>query len=158
MNPTLELIATLAASLFCGASIYINLVEHPARVSYGTRLAVTEFAPSYKRATVMQVLLAVAALISSLATWIMHSGTPWLIGGITIVLVIPFTAIFLLPINNILLSNSLNKDSDYARSLLDRCGKLHAVKRLKSYFSSSDLPAIQITVPGSASYNWYKKS
>ena len=128
MNSTLELIATLSASLFCGASIYINLVEHPARVSCGTSLAVTEFAPSYKRATVMQVALAVVAFSCSLAAWLRHSGTSWLIGGILIVMVIPYTAIFLLPTNNILLSDSLNKDSDYARSLLDRWGKLHAVR------------------------------
>ena len=135
MNLTLELIATLSASLFCGASIYINLVEHPARVSCGTNLAVTEFAPSYKRATVMQVSLAAIAFISSLAAWLMHSGTYWLIGGISIVLVIPFTIIFLLPTNNILLSSSLNKDSDYARSLLDRWGKLHAVRSVLSLVS-----------------------
>lgn len=135
MNPTLELIATLASSLFCGASIYINLVEHPARVSCGTNLAVTEFAPSYKRATVMQVLLAVVAFISSLAAWLLHSGTYWLIGGILIILVIPFTAFFMLPINNILLSNSLDKHSDYAKNLLDRWGKLHAVRSGLSFAS-----------------------
>jgi hypothetical protein len=135
MNSTLELIATLAASLFCGASIYINLVEHPARVSCGTRLAVTEFIPSYKRATVMQVILAAVAFIASLAAWLLNSDTSWLIGGVLILMVIPFTAIFLLPTNNILLSDTLDKDSDYAGSLLDRWGKLHAVRSLLSLVS-----------------------
>ncbi len=50
-------LATLASSLFTGAAIYINLVEHPARMEAGTQLALTEFAPSYRRATVMQVAL-----------------------------------------------------------------------------------------------------
>jgi hypothetical protein len=50
----LELLATLAAGLFSGASIYINLVEHPARMQCGTVLAVAQWGPSYKRATVMQ--------------------------------------------------------------------------------------------------------
>src|ERR1051325_9250981 len=36
----LEFLATLAAGLFSGASIYINPVEHPARVRCGTALAV----------------------------------------------------------------------------------------------------------------------
>lgn len=135
MNSTLELIATLSAALFCGASIYISLVEHPARLSCGTNLAVTEFAPSYRRATVMQVLLAAVSFISSLSAWLMHAGSNWLIGGILIVLVIPFTAIFLLPTNNILLSDSLNKDSDYARSLLLRWGQLHAVRSVLSLAS-----------------------
>jgi hypothetical protein len=38
MNSLLELVATLSARLFTGASIYINLVEHPARMSCGTPL------------------------------------------------------------------------------------------------------------------------
>src|ERR671916_753330 len=46
--------ATLAAGLFAGASVYINLVEHPARMQAGTDVALAEFAPSYHRATVTQ--------------------------------------------------------------------------------------------------------
>src|SRR5215470_20157824 len=52
------LVATLCAGLFAGAAIYINAVEHPARLSCGTELAVREFAPSYHRATLLQVPLA----------------------------------------------------------------------------------------------------
>ena len=48
----LEIFATLAAGLFSGASIYINLVEHPARMQCETAVALVQFAPSYKRATV----------------------------------------------------------------------------------------------------------
>src|SRR5687768_7948424 len=111
MNSLLEFIATLSGSLFTGASIYINLVEHPARISCGTALAVTEFAPSYKRATVMQVALAVISFLSSLVAWFTHSGDYWLVGGILIVIVIPFTAIVILPTNKKLLDASLDKNS-----------------------------------------------
>jgi hypothetical protein len=52
-------IAIVASGLFAGAAIYINLVEHPGRVSYGTPLAVRAFAPSYRRATIQQASLAV---------------------------------------------------------------------------------------------------
>src|SRR5947208_6620542 len=45
------LLATLAAGLFTGAAVYIIFVEHPARVSCGSALAVTEFGPSYTRAS-----------------------------------------------------------------------------------------------------------
>ena len=50
----LELINVLIVGIFAGAAIYINVAEHPARLSCGTELAVTEFPPSYKRATRMQ--------------------------------------------------------------------------------------------------------
>jgi hypothetical protein len=48
------IVSTLAAGLFAGAAIYVSAVEHPARVSCGTDLAVREFAPSYKRGAIMQ--------------------------------------------------------------------------------------------------------
>src|ERR1035438_2049758 len=50
-------VAILACSLFTGASVYINLVEHPARMEWGVEIAETDFAPSYRRATVMQANL-----------------------------------------------------------------------------------------------------
>lgn len=135
MNLTLEFIATLSAGIFCGAAIYINLVEHPARMSCGTVLAVTEFAPSYKRATAMQVLLAVISFLSSLIAWFMNSNIYWLIGGILIVVVIPFTVIAILPTNNKLLDSSLDKSSEYAKQLLNRWGRLHAVRSILSLAS-----------------------
>ncbi len=76
-----ELIATLSSGLFTGAAVYINLVEHPARMQTGTRPALAEFAPSYKRATVTQVSLAVAGFLSALLAWRSRSDARWLIGG-----------------------------------------------------------------------------
>jgi hypothetical protein len=66
----LELLATLCAGLFSGASIYINLVEHPARMSCGTVAAIAEWAPSYKRATVMQASLAALGFLNAFAAWL----------------------------------------------------------------------------------------
>ena len=127
-----QLIATASAGLFCGASIYINLVEHPARMSCGTSLAVTEFAPSYKRATIMQVMLALLSFISSLIAWLQDSGITWLVGGLLIVAVIPYTLIAILPTNNKLLDPSLDKNSAYANGLLKRWGYLHAFRSVLS--------------------------
>src|ERR687897_2552097 len=75
-----ELIATLSSGLFAGAAIYINLVEHPARLQTGIRPALTQFAPSYKRATVTQVSLAVAGFFSGLLAWGCMSDSRWLNG------------------------------------------------------------------------------
>jgi hypothetical protein len=61
MEAALQLLATLSAGLFAGAATYITFVEHPARMQCGTDLAVTEFGPSYKRATMMQAPLAQSA-------------------------------------------------------------------------------------------------
>ena len=130
-----ELIATLSSGLFTGASIYINLVEHPARMQTGIRPALAEFAPSYHRATVTQVSLAVAGFLSALIAWRSRSDVKWLIGGGLLVSVIPFTALVILPTNKKLLDPATANDLDLAEKLLTRWGRLHAVRSVLSLAS-----------------------
>jgi hypothetical protein len=130
-----ELFATLAAGVFSGASIYINLVEHPARIQCGTALALAQFAPSYQRATLMQATLAASGFLAACGAYILGAGTPWLIGGTLLGLVIPFTLLVILPTNRRLLSPALATDSPEAAQLLDRWGKLHAVRSVLSFIS-----------------------
>lgn len=130
-----ELTATLSSGLFAGAAIYINLVEHPARIQTGIRSALAEFAPSYHRATVTQVSLAVAGFFSALVVWRSRSDPRWLIGGGLLVSVIPFTALVILPTNKQLLDPETPNDSDLAEKLLRRWGRLHAVRSVLSLAS-----------------------
>jgi hypothetical protein len=130
-----ELIATLSSGLFTGAAIYINLVEHPARMQAGTRVALAEFAPSYKRATVMQVSLAIAGFLGALVAWRSRSDAGWLVGGGLLVSVIPFTALVILPTNKQLLDPATANDLDLAERLLVRWGRLHAVRSVLSLAS-----------------------
>src|SRR5437667_4771553 len=55
LMPGFQFIAVFAALLFTGAAIYINLVEHAARMECGTALATSVFGPSYRRAAVMRL-------------------------------------------------------------------------------------------------------
>ena len=130
-----ETIATLSSGLFAGAAVYINLVEHPARMETGIRPALTEFAPSYKRATVTQVSLAAAGFLSALAAWRSRSDAGWLIGGGLLVASIPFTALVILPTNKKLLDPATADDLDLAEELLTRWGRLHAVRSVLSLAS-----------------------
>ena len=127
--------ATLSAGLFAGASVYINLVEHPARIQAGTKVALMEFAPSYHRATVTQVSLAIVGFLSALAAWRLRSDSRWLIGGVLLVSVIPFTALAILPTNKQLLDPATANDLDLAEKLLTRWGRLHAVRSVLSLTS-----------------------
>lgn len=132
----LEIISTLSASLFAGAAIYINLVEHPARVECGTVLAVTEFAPSYHKATRLQAGLAAVGFLSATGAWFMGASVWWLVGGIILVSVIPFTLIVIFPTNKKLLDSALDKSSDEAAKLLARWARLHAVRSVLSLIAS----------------------
>ncbi len=84
MRLAFEFIATLSATLFCGAAIYINLVEHPARMGCGTEIAATVWAPSYKRATIMQASLAILSFLCGVVVWVLGGGTLCLIGALFI--------------------------------------------------------------------------
>jgi len=124
----LELIAALCTGLFAGAAIYVNLVEHPARLEPGTAAAVKQWRPSYRRATVMQASLAVAGFLSSVGAWLQGRGTPVLIAGMLIGLVVPFTLIVIFPTNKQLADSGLDLDSTNAAALLDKWNRLHAIR------------------------------
>jgi uncharacterized membrane protein len=128
----IQLVATLSTGLFSGAALYINLVEHPARILCGTAIAVTEFGPSYKRAAVMQATLAVLGSFSGIIAWLLSSRITWLLGGLLLGAVIPFTFIIIFPVNRKLLDPSLDKNSVLASEFLSRWGKLHAVRSVLS--------------------------
>ena len=121
-------LATLAAGLFAGAAIYITAVEHPARMSCGTELAVREFAPSYKRATVMQATLAVAGCLAGLGAAWQRQDPVAALGALLLGAVVPFTLIVILPTNARLLDAALDPRGPEATALLQRWGQLHAVR------------------------------
>jgi uncharacterized membrane protein len=132
MKLLFEFVSTYCTGLFAGAALYVMLVEHPARLECGTELAVAEFAPSYRRGAVMQALLAALAFLAAVAAWVIDSKSAWLVGAILIVAVIPFTLLAILPTNKKLLAPSLDRNSDSARQLLIRWGRLHMVRTLLS--------------------------
>jgi Zn-dependent membrane protease YugP len=124
--------ATLCAGIFCGAALYINLVEHPARVACGTEVAVRQFAPSYKRATVMQVSLVIGGLLFGLTgAWQLRDPLAAL-GAILLAIVVPFTLIGIFPTNKQLLDPTLDARSERAAALLARWNRLHAVRSVLS--------------------------
>lgn len=133
MGVIAALLATLAAGLFAGAAVYITLVEHPAWVSCGSSLAVTEFRPSYKRATVMQASLALIGAASAIARWGAEGGLGWLAGGVLLGSVVPFTLLVIRPTNDRLLDGSLDDASAEAGALLGRWGRLHAVRSVAGF-------------------------
>ena len=132
VEKVLEFAATLACAIFTGAAIYINMVEHPARMRCGTYIAATEFVPSYQRAAVMQASLALFGSAAATAAWLMGSSLWWVIGGIFLFSVVPFTLVVIMPINRKLLGEELNKESEEARLLLTEWNRLHAVRSLLS--------------------------
>jgi hypothetical protein len=124
----LLMIAASAAGLFAGAAIYINAVEHPARMSCGTDVAVREFGPSYRRATLMQAPLAVVGCLSGLVAAWQDADLVVALAAVLLGVVVPFTLLVIAPTNQRLLSPDLDAGGPDATALLNRWGRLHAVR------------------------------
>jgi Domain of unknown function (DUF1772) len=131
-----QFLATLCCTLFAGAAVYINLVEHPARMGCDTKTAATVWAPSYKRATVMQASLAVVSFLAGALAWLLGRGILWLVGAVLIGLVVPFTFIAVMPTNRQLLAPGRDLASVETRALLEEWGRLHAVRSALSLVAS----------------------
>jgi uncharacterized membrane protein len=130
-----EILATLACGMFAGAAEYVSFVEHPARLSCGVKLALTEWKPSYERGTTMQASLAVIGSLFAALSWWLDKNVAWLIGGILLFAVVPFTLIVILPTNKKLESDELDSSSAQTENHLRHWGKLHGVRSLLSFLA-----------------------
>jgi anthrone oxygenase-like protein len=124
--------ATFCVALFAGAALYINLVEHPARLTLDTASAAAQWAPSYHRATLMQAPLAVLSFLAGLAAWLLGAGRMWLVSASLIGAVVPFTLIGIMPTNRKLLAHGRDLRSPDTRRLLEKWGTLHSVRTVLS--------------------------
>ena len=122
------IVATLAAGIFAGAAIYVSVVEHPARLSCGTEIAVREFAPSYKRGAIMQASLAIAGCVAGVIGGWSLNDTGSIVAALLLGIIVAFTLIVILPTNKRLLDPALDASGAEAASLLRRWGRLHAVR------------------------------
>jgi Domain of unknown function (DUF1772) len=128
----LKFIATFAAAIFAGAALYVNIAEHPARMTLETKFAAAQWAPSYRRATWMQAPLALLSLVAGLGAWWMGGGFGWAIAALLIGAVVPFTFIGIMPTNRSLLAPGRDLGATETRTLLEHWAKLHAVRSVLS--------------------------
>ena len=123
-------VATVAGGLFAGASAYVSVVEHPSWIESGAAVAIKHFGPSTRRAGAMQGGLAMLGLLTSAVAWFQGAGVGWLVGGLLLATLVPFTFIVIVPVNRRLLDSRLDPGSPEAAWLLSRWGQLHAVRTL----------------------------
>ena len=127
-----EIISFIFTGLFAGAALYVSLVEHPARMSNTLDVALAEFRPSYKRAAVMQVILAVVGAAGAIGAYFLGRGVSTLVAGIVLAIVIPFTFIVIMPINRQLLDETRRAQTPDTQELLEKWGRLHNVRTIAS--------------------------
>jgi anthrone oxygenase-like protein len=128
MENVLKFLALLSSGMFTGAALYVTTVEHPARMSIGAALALQEFRPSYKRAAPQQAALAIVCFLCGVSLALLTQQWLWLLGGILVGAVGPFTLIFIMPTNRLLLDEAKQLDARTLESLLAKWARLHTVR------------------------------
>ena len=121
-------VATLCAGVFFGAAVYISVGQHPAALAAGGIVPGRLFAPMYRRAAPMQASLAIIGAASAVAAWATGFAWAWLVGGIILFLVVPFTLIRMKPVNDKLKEPTREPESPETLALLHRWGLLHWVR------------------------------
>lgn len=127
-----EILAFIFTGLFAGAALYVSLVEHPARMSLSLGAALAEFRPSYRRAAVMQVILAIGGAVAAVGAYFLGRGISTLVAGIVLATVVPFTLIVVMPVNRQLLDETRTAQTLDTDVLLKKWGRLHNVRTIAS--------------------------
>lgn len=125
-----EILSFVFTGLFAGAALYVSLVEHPARMANTLGIALAEFRPSYKRASVMQVTLAVLGVAGAVGAYLLGRGISTLVAGIVLATVVPYTLIVIMPITRQLQDETRTARTDDTEVLLEKWGKLHNVRTI----------------------------
>jgi hypothetical protein len=125
---TWGLLALVIAAVFAGAAIYISVAEHPARLNLPVDALLAQWKPSYKRGFSMQASLAVLGSVAGALAWWKTGEGLWLAGAIVLVANWPFTLLVIMPTNLRLMAIAPEAADPVTRSLLERWGRLHAVR------------------------------
>jgi hypothetical protein len=125
------LAALILAAIFTGAAVYINLVEHPARMLLSPDQARAQWAPAYARGYAMQASLAVLSGVAGLIVWWRWNVTPQLIGSLLILANWPWTLLVIMPVNR-RLQTVADTDPELP-ALLSRWARLHAIRSVLGF-------------------------
>lgn len=121
-------LALIAASVFAGAALYINVAEQPARLALDDRALLAEWKPAYKRGAAMQAPLAVLGFLLGLAAWWQSGDARWALGALLMIANWPFTLFVIKPVNNVLMHTEVSTAGAETRATIVRWGALHAVR------------------------------
>jgi len=133
-----KIAATFAANTFFGASIYINIVETPARLSLsGASARVEHFQATFPRAMAMQGKLAGIAGIGSAIGWYLDTTSDrqlLLSASLLMLFNIPWTKIMIMPINHQLMDGDYPKmkGDSWVTDMLKRWDRVHFVRSMSS--------------------------
>ena len=121
-------LALTVAAAFTGAAVYVGACEHPARLALDDRAMLTQWKPAYKHGAMMQAPLALLGAVFGMIAWWQSSGWLWLGGSASLLAPWPYTLLVIKPTNDTLLATDPQLAGAQSRALMEKWGRLHAVR------------------------------
>jgi len=136
----LKTTATIFSGVFVGGALYVTLVEQPARMTHDPTTAIIQWKPSFVRAASLQSKLSLLSSASAFGAYFCLRNTSadalnWLGCGCMMLSMLPFTLIFIRPLNNQLIETEKCisvKGEGWITENLKHWGKLHSVRAIVS--------------------------
>src|SRR5215469_9954860 len=120
--------ALIAAALFSGAAVYVNIAEQPARLDLSDGALLTEWKSAYRRGLAMQAPLAIVGSLLGWVAWLEIRDWLWLFGAAVLVTNWPYTLYVVMPINKQLEGTNPASADSKSRMLIEQWGRLHAAR------------------------------
>jgi len=121
-------LALLAAALFTGAALYINVAEQPARLALADASALAQWKPADRRGFALQASLAALGVVLGVAAFGQTGDWRWLAGAVLMIGNAPFTAVGMLPTRRRLMATGEAEACGETRRLIINWGHLNLVR------------------------------
>jgi hypothetical protein len=138
-------LAIIAAALFSGAAVYINVAEHPARLGLSDQSLLDEWKPAYKRGTLMQAPLAVVGFLLGTWAWWQSGNALWAVGGLFMLANLPVTLVGIMPTNNRLMAT--HTATSESRGLIVKWGGLHGIRTCLGFAGTATFLLASLQTP-----------
>ena len=128
----LEISSIVSVGILTGSSFYSSMVEIPIRSTTSEEEQLKNWRLVFPKASKLLILIGNIAMVLVLITWYLTSNMGWLMGAIPLIILIPFTVIFIFKTNAKLTSLT---DSTGVSALIRSWGKLHNVRTILAIIS-----------------------
>ena len=117
-------LALATAGAFTGASLYVNAVEQPARMSLSDDALIKEWEPSDHRGFIVLAGLAAAAALFGFIAYRELNDVRWMLGALIAIASWPYTYLAIVPLNNRILALIGADAAHDARKVIELWGVL----------------------------------
>jgi hypothetical protein len=116
-------LALAFAAAFCGAALYVNGVEQPARLVLDDAAMLREWRPSDQRGFALMAGLSLVSAVLALSAYYETADARWAVGALIVILSWPYAFFVMAPMNNQILTLATS-DLGAARALVRQWGLL----------------------------------